>query len=96
MGGKPREFDLIVIGGGPAGITGAITASVHGETVAVVESRNELGGAGINTGTVPCKTLRETARALSAIRSRNLYGVDLSLRRGQPWASPEGHSQSMM
>ena len=81
MGGKTREYDLIVIGGGPAGITGAITARVHGKAVAVVESRNELGGAGINTGTVPSKTLRETALALSASRSRNLYGVDLSLRR---------------
>jgi NAD(P) transhydrogenase len=81
MGDQTKEFDLIVIGGGPAGITGAAAASVHGKTVALVESRNEIGGAGINTGTVPSKTLRETALALSAIRSRNLYGVDLSLRR---------------
>jgi NAD(P) transhydrogenase len=40
-----------------------------------------IGGAGINTGTIPSKTLRETALALSGWRSRQLFGVDLSLRR---------------
>jgi NAD(P) transhydrogenase len=81
MSELPKEFDLVVIGGGPAGIVGATTAAGFGKTVAVVDSHNELGGAGANTGTVPSKTLRETALALSGMRSRNLYGVDLSLRR---------------
>jgi NAD(P) transhydrogenase len=81
MRGETREYDLIAIGGGPAGMTGVTVASVHGKTVAVVESHKELGGASINTGTVPSKTLRETALALSGMRSRKLYGVDLSLRR---------------
>ena len=78
---EPKRFDLIVIGGGPAGIVGATTAAALGKTVAVIDSHHELGGAGANTGTVPSKTLRETALALSGMRSRNLYGVDLSLRR---------------
>src|ERR1019366_4492203 len=78
---NPQEFDLIVIGGGPAGMVGATTAAAFGRTVAVVDSHHELGGAGANTGTVPSKTLRETALALSGMRSRDLYGVDLSLRR---------------
>ena len=78
---KSELFDLVVIGGGPAGIVGATTAAALGKRVALVESNAELGGAGINTGTVPSKTLRETALALSGMRSRNLYGVDLSLRR---------------
>src|SRR5579862_5847433 len=77
----PKDFDLIVIGGGPAGMVGAITAAAFGKAVAVVDSHPELGGAGANTGTVPSKTLRETALALSGMRSRNLCGVDLSLRR---------------
>src|SRR5580704_3196074 len=81
MSENPREFDLVVIGGGPAGMVGATTAAALGRTVAVVDSHHELGGAGANTGTVPSKTLRETALALSGMRSRNLYGVDLSLRR---------------
>jgi NAD(P) transhydrogenase len=78
---SPQEFDLIVIGGGPAGVVGATTAAAFGKTVALVDCHEELGGAGANTGTVPSKTLRETALALSGMRSRNLYGVDLSLRR---------------
>jgi len=73
-----RFFDVVVVGGGPAGIIGAVTAASCGATVAVVDRHAELGGAGVNTGTVPSKTLRETALALSGLRSRNLYGVDLS------------------
>lgn len=76
-----KAFDLIVIGGGPAGIVGATTAASFGKSVAVVDNHPELGGAGANTGTVPSKTLRETALAFSGMKSRNLYGMDLSLRR---------------
>ena len=81
MGGEVKTYDLVVLGGGPAGLAGAATAASFGKTVAVVETQHELGGAGINTGTVPSKTLRETALTLSGARSRKLYGVDLSLRR---------------
>ena len=76
-----QAFDLVVIGAGPAGICGANTAGIFGKRVALVEKLREVGGAGINTGTIPSKTLRETALALSGLRSRNLFGVDLSLRR---------------
>jgi NAD(P) transhydrogenase len=81
MATEPENYDLIVIGGGPAGINGATTARILGKSVALVDRHHELGGAGANTGTVPSKTLRETAVALSGLRSRDLYGVDLSLRR---------------
>ncbi|HEY3242982.1 MAG TPA: FAD-dependent oxidoreductase, partial [Phycisphaerae bacterium] len=76
-----REYDLVVLGGGPAGIYGATTASLYGKRVALVHRHHELGGADVNTGTVPSKTLRETALALSGIRARRLIGVDLSVRR---------------
>ncbi len=76
-----QEFDLIVIGSGPAGEKAANTAGFFGKRVALIERSKEVGGAGINTGTLPSKTLRETALALSGIRARNLHGVDLSLRR---------------
>jgi NAD(P) transhydrogenase len=87
------KYDLIVIGGGPAGVVGATTAASMGKKVALVESRAELGGAGANTGTVPSKTLRETALALSGVRSRGLYGVDLSLRREATVADFLRHEQ---
>lgn len=74
-------YDLIVIGGGPAGVSGALAAGLLGKRVALVEKEPQLGGAGINTGTIPSKTLRETALILSGYRSRQLYGVNLSLRR---------------
>ena len=77
----PATFDLIVIGGGPAGSCGANTAALFGHRVAIIEKEAEVGGAGLNSGTVPSKTLRETALALSGWRSRRLFGVDLSLRR---------------
>jgi NAD(P) transhydrogenase len=75
------RFDLAVIGAGPAGIVGATTAASTGARVALIDRHGDLGGAGANTGTVPSKTLRETALALTGTRSRELYGVDLSLRR---------------
>ncbi len=75
------RFDLIVVGGGPAGVNGAITAGMLGKQVLLIEREPVVGGAGINTGTIPSKTLRETALVLSGGRSRRLFGVDLSLRR---------------
>ena len=80
MNGK-NTYDLVVIGGGPAGIVGATTAASLGAKTVLIDRDVDLGGAGANTGTVPSKTLRETALALSGIRSRDLYGVDLSIRR---------------
>jgi len=75
------RFELVVIGGGPAGVSGAIAAGILGKRVALIEKEAFVGGAGINTGTIPSKTLRETALVLSGGRSRRLFGVDLSLRR---------------
>src|SRR5271166_3902179 len=88
-----KTYDLVVIGGGPAGISAATAASSFGKSVALVDSHQEIGGAGINTGTVPSKTLRETALALSGLKSRNLYGVDLSLRREVTVADFLGHEE---
>jgi len=75
------RYDLIVIGSGPAGEKGALTAAFFGKRVILVERNPLLGGAVANTGTLPSKTLRETALALSGFRARDLHGVDLSLRR---------------
>jgi NAD(P) transhydrogenase len=74
-------FDVVVIGAGPAGCAAANTAALLGKKVAVVEKNPAVGGAAINTGTIPSKTLRETALALAGIKARALCGIDLSLRR---------------
>src|SRR5512140_819710 len=73
------QYDLIVIGSGPAGERGAEQAAQFGQHVALVERDEYLGGAGINTGTVPSKTLRETALFYSGLKHRDLYGIDYSL-----------------
>ena len=74
-------FDLIVIGGGPAGASGALAAALFGKRVALVDCEPRLGGAGINTGTVPSKALRESALVMSGVRARKLLGIDVSLKR---------------
>jgi NAD(P) transhydrogenase len=75
-----HEYDLVVIGSGPSGEKGAAQAAYWGKKVALVERAEHLGGAGINTGTVPSKTLRETALYFSGLLQRGLYGIDYSLR----------------
>jgi NAD(P) transhydrogenase len=76
------SFDLVVIGSGPAGEKGAAQAAYFGKRVALIERGPNLGGAGVNTGTVPSKTLRESALYFSGLRQRGLYGIDYSLREG--------------
>lgn len=56
-GTNMQEFDLIVIGSGPAGYTGAIRAAQLGMTVACVEKRATLGGTCLNVGCIPSKAL---------------------------------------
>lgn len=81
-----RRFDLIVIGSGPAGEKAAVKAAYFGHSVALVEEKRKLGGAGINTGTVPSKTLKETALYFSGKRETGLYGLERVLEQ-KPAAS---------
>jgi NAD(P) transhydrogenase len=74
------DYDLVVIGSGPAGEKGAAEAAYFGKKVALIERAMHPGGAGINTGTVPSKTLRETALYFSGLLQRGLYGIDYSLK----------------
>ena len=75
-----EKYDLIVIGAGPAGEKGASKAAQYGKRVALIERQPYLGGASINTGTVPSKTLRESALYYSGLRQRGLYGIDYSFK----------------
>ncbi|MBB4189517.1 NAD(P) transhydrogenase [Sinorhizobium terangae] len=69
-----NQFDLIVVGSGPAGRRGAIQAAKLGKKVLVVEQGKRVGGVSVHTGTIPSKTLRETALNLSGWRERGFYG----------------------
>lgn len=77
---ESTKYDLIVIGSGPAGEKGAAQAAYFGKSVALIEKEAHPGGAATNTGTLPSKTLRETALFLSGFRNRDLSGVNLSLK----------------
>ncbi len=69
-------YDLIVIGSGPAGEKAALMAAFYGHSVALIEKEPRLGGAGTNTGTLPSKTLKETAVFLSGFNDRGLFGIE--------------------
>jgi NAD(P) transhydrogenase len=75
-----NDYDLVVIGAGPAGEKGAAQAAWFGLRVALVEKRKVPGGACVNTGTVPSKTLRESALHLSGFKQRDVYGIDIALQ----------------
>ncbi len=69
-----RHFDCVVIGTGPAGQKAAIQAAKLGKSVAIIEKNNVLGGASINTGTIPSKALREAVMHLTGANRRALFG----------------------
>jgi NAD(P) transhydrogenase len=68
------QYDLVVVGSGPAGRRGAIQAAKLGKKVLVIEQGKRVGGVSVHTGTIPSKTLRETALNLSGWRERGFYG----------------------
>ena len=75
-----QTFDMIVIGSGPAGQRAAIQGAKSGKRVAVVEQRECVGGACINTGTIPSKTLREAVLHLSGYAYQGIYGVNYRVK----------------
>ncbi|HLJ51043.1 MAG TPA: Si-specific NAD(P)(+) transhydrogenase [Bryobacteraceae bacterium] len=75
-----QTFDLIVLGSGPAGQRAAIQGAKRGKRVAVVERREVVGGACINTGTIPSKTIREAVLHLSGYQYQNIYGINYRVK----------------
>jgi NAD(P) transhydrogenase len=73
-------FDLIVIGSGPAGEKAAVKAAYFGKKVALVEKESQVGGAGVNTGTLPSKTLKETSIFFSGVYEKGLYRTEKVLK----------------
>lgn len=74
-----KKYDLIVIGTGPAGEKAAVKAAYFGHKVAIIEKEKVFGGAEVVTGTIPSKTLKETALFLSGKYEKGLFGVDRDL-----------------
>src|ERR1035438_2377120 len=74
------EFDMVVIGSGPAGQKAAIAASKLGKRVVVVEKTDMVGGTCISQGTIPSKTLREAVLYLAGIRQREIYGASYRVK----------------
>ncbi len=74
------QYDLIVIGSGPAGQRAAIQGAKSGKRVALVERREVIGGVCINTGTIPSKTMREAVLHLSGYNYQNIYGVSYRVK----------------
>lgn len=69
-----NQYDLVVIGSGPAGRRAAIQAAKLEKKVLVIEKGTRVGGVSVHTGTIPSKTLRETALNLTGWRERGFYG----------------------
>ena len=80
------DFDLLVIGSGPAGQKAAIQAAKAGRRVALVESDRRMGGACVHRGTIPSKTLRESALRILSLR-RNSELIVGELRTGREMAT---------
>jgi NAD(P) transhydrogenase len=73
------RFDVIVIGTGPAGLAAAHAAARAQRRTLVVEKARGLGGECLHRGTIPSKTLRETALAFATFRRRSAHVVEVSV-----------------
>jgi NAD(P) transhydrogenase len=74
------DYDLVVVGSGPAGQKAAIQGAKLGKNIALVERHVALGGACVNTGTIPSKTIREAILYLTGLNQRAIYGQSYRLK----------------
>ena len=91
-----KHYDCIVIGTGPAGQKGAIQAAKLGKRVAIIEKNQVLGGAQINTGTIPSKALREAALHLTGANKQGLFGQSYRVKKHVAVADLVSFSQTVI
>ncbi|HJO40335.1 MAG TPA: FAD-dependent oxidoreductase, partial [Acidimicrobiales bacterium] len=72
-----KNYDLVVIGGGPAGYAAALYGSAAGLKVAIIEE-NKIGGTCLHVGCIPAKELLETASVLRSVRQAKDFGIETS------------------
>ncbi|MEL6310949.1 MAG: FAD-dependent oxidoreductase, partial [Pseudomonadota bacterium] len=89
-----RHFDVVVIGGGPAGYVGAIRAAQLGYKTAVVE-RAKLGGVCLNWGCIPSKALLTNAELMEKLAHQEHWGLKLTGSVDFDWDSVIGRSRKV-
>ncbi|MEQ8806667.1 MAG: FAD-dependent oxidoreductase, partial [Rhodospirillales bacterium] len=75
------DYDLFVIGSGPAGQRAAVQAAKLGKRVALAERQTVVGGVCLNTGTIPSKTLRAATMHFSGYNERSVYGSSYKVKQ---------------
>ena len=75
------SYDMLVIGSGPAGQKAAIQAAKLRKRVAIIEKESVLGGASVNTGTLPSKTLKDSIYYLQGFKARSFPNITYTVKR---------------
>jgi len=73
------SFDVVVLGAGPGGERAAIQAARAGKRVALIEREHVVGGMRVNWGTIPSKTLRESAAFVYGLRHNRLDAIKVDI-----------------
>ncbi|MDH4262300.1 MAG: dihydrolipoyl dehydrogenase [Spirochaetia bacterium] len=74
-----KHFDVIVIGGGPAGYVAAIRLSQLGKKTMLIEKREKLGGTCLNVGCIPTKVLLESSEFFNNVKNHSLdFGINIT------------------
>src|SRR5262249_49700358 len=90
------DYDLLVIGSGPAGQKAAVQGAKLGKRVGVIERRHMVGGVCVNTGTIPSKTLREAVVYLTGVRQREMDGASYRVKADITIADLDARTQRVI
>jgi NAD(P) transhydrogenase len=77
---KGYDYDMIVIGSGPAGQRAAVQAAKLRKRVAIIDKREVVGGVCVNSGTIPSKSFKEAVLYLTGFRQRHIYGAGYQVK----------------